>query len=158
MSGLDSPSETLDWEPKLASYLAERGLRITRQRKVIADAFFETAGHPTMEELLAKVRETDKNVGQATVYRTLRLLVEAGLAEQSNFGDGTARYEPVSSDHHDHLVCRDCGRIVEFYNDTIERLQDEIAKAHSFAVEHHEMVIYARCTQTACPHKAAAKS
>ena len=142
------------WETKLAEYLARSGLRVTRQRRAIAEAFFSHAGHPNIDELYTSIRAQHPHIGQATVYRTLKLLVESGLAEPSRFGDGTTRYEAAETgDHHDHLVCVDCGHIVEFRNDEIERLQDDIASAHRFRVTDHKMIIYGVCTDTSCPRR-----
>ncbi|MBL8788644.1 MAG: transcriptional repressor [Deltaproteobacteria bacterium] len=142
------------WEAKLAEYLARTGLRVTRQRRAIAEAFFTHSGHPNIDELYTSIRAQHPHIGQATVYRTLKLLVESGLAEPSRFGDGTTRYEAADADeHHDHLVCVDCSHIVEFRNDEIERLQEEIAAAHRFRVTDHKMVIYGVCTDAQCPRR-----
>jgi Fur family ferric uptake transcriptional regulator len=130
---------------------------VTRQRRAIAEAFFSHEGHPNIDELYHSIRAQHPHIGQATVYRTLKLLVDSGLAEPSRFGDGTTRYEAArAGDHHDHLICVDCGHIVEFRNDEIERLQDEIALRHHFAVTDHKMVIYGTCTDKACPRRGAA--
>jgi len=142
------------WESKLRDYLARAGLRVTNQRRVIARTFFESPGHPNIDELYTRIRAEHPRIGQATVYRTLKLLVESGLAEQSRFGDGTTRYEAHHvDDHHDHLICVDCGYILEFRNDEIERLQDQIAAEHDFGVKDHKMVIYASCKLAPCPRK-----
>jgi len=145
---MDDPREA--WEERLEQYLHGRGLRLTRQRIVIAQAFFAHEGHPNIDELCARVRGDDPTIGQATVYRTLKLLVESGLANQSRLGDGPARYESAGDDHHDHIICTNCGRIVEFRNDTIERLQEKIAREHGFQMSDHEMVIYGRCSPPGC--------
>jgi Fur family ferric uptake transcriptional regulator len=147
----ESPQE---WEAALAAYLARSGLRVTRQRRVIAEAFFAHQGHPNIDELYASIRKRHPHIGQATVYRTLKLLVDSGLAEPRGFGDGTTRYEAAhEGEHHDHLICTDCGHIVEFHNDVIERLQVEIAERHKFAVTDHKMVIYGSCTDAKCPRR-----
>lgn len=143
------------WETKLAAYLARTGLRVTQQRRVIAKAFFESEGHPNIDELYTRIREGHPYIGQATVYRTLKLLVESGLAEPTRFGDGTTRYEAADSeDHHDHLVCTICGHIVEFRDDEIERLQEVIAKTHRFRMTDHKMVIYGECKDETCMRRA----
>lgn len=145
---------TQGWETKLADYLARSGLRVTRQRHVIAKAFFEYPGHPNIDELYTRIRERHPNIGQATVYRTLKLLVDSGLAEPSRFGDGTTRYEAADEhDHHDHLICVTCGHIIEFRNDEIERLQEVIAQNHRFRMTDHRMVIYGECLDAACPRR-----
>ena len=147
-------AETPEWEEHLRSYLARAGLRVTEQRRTIARVFFEHPGHPNIDELYTKIRARFPSIGQATVYRTLKLLVESGLASPSRFGDGTTRYEAAhDGEHHDHLVCITCGAIIEFRNDEIERLQEEIAAQHRFRVTDHRMVIYGACQDTACTRK-----
>jgi Fur family ferric uptake transcriptional regulator len=142
------------WEARLAAYLAQSGLRVTQQRRAIAEVFFDFPGHPNIDELYTRVRALHPNIGQATVYRTLKLLVDSGLAEPSRFGDGTTRYEAADEDaHHDHLICTECGHIVEFRNDEIERHQEEIARALNFRMTDHRMVIYGSCLDTACPRR-----
>ena len=130
----------------LERFLAERGLKSTRQRNVIVETFFGIEGHISVEELLAKVREEDPRISQATVYRTMKLLTESGLAHARQFGEGQTRFEPAEGrDHHDHLICTSCGAIVEFENERIERLQHEEARRHGFAVHHHKMELYGLC-------------
>ena len=140
-------------EARLREYLSRRGLKATRQRDLIARVFFESNTHLTADELLARVRRHDPRVSQATVYRTMRLLKESGLAEERHFGDGQARYEPADAggEHHDHLICTECGHIVEFVDDRIEALQDRVAAAHGFVVTDHRMELYGLCP--ACQNK-----
>ncbi len=139
-------TRTVEWEDRLKAYLTEHGLRLTRQRRVIAEAFFEGEGHPDIEELYERVRAIDRGVGQATVYRTLKLLVESGLANRSRFGGAASRYEvSEEGEHHDHLVCTRCGRLIEFHNETIEALQEKIAREHGFEIQDHKMEIYGLC-------------
>lgn len=132
----------------LRGYITAHGLKFSRQREVIADVFFRTGGHLTVDELLQSVRQVDPRVSQATVYRTMKLLTECGLAEERRFNDGFTRYELAdeADQHHDHLICTRCHRIVEFYNDEIEALQDRVASAHGFEVTHHKMELYGLCT------------
>jgi len=131
---------------RLAGFLSGRGLRLTGQRRVIADMFFRSEGHFSAEEIVRLVREANPRIGPATVYRTLKLLREAGLATGMNSGDGLARYEsPFRRSHHDHLVCRRCGRIVEFENDQIEDLQQRVAERHGFVVTDHRLELYGIC-------------
>ena len=131
----------------LHAYLTEQGLKSTRQRDLIVDVFFATEEHLRVDELLDRVRAIDPKVSQATVYRTMRLLKESGLALERRFDDGQARYEPSVDDeeHHDHLICVECQRIVEFVDDRIETLQEEVAQAHGFSVLSHKMELYGRC-------------
>jgi Fur family ferric uptake transcriptional regulator len=131
----------------LRAYVAKQGLKFTRQREMIAEAFFKSKGHLSVEELLQIVREIDPQVSLATVYRTMKLLTECGLAAAHHFGDGFTRYEVADSEdeHHDHLICTSCGKIVEFYNEDIEALQNQIAASYSFNVRHHKMELYGLC-------------
>lgn len=142
-------TDTTKEEPleTLKDYVAKNGLKFTRQRELIAEVFFKSAGHLKVEDLLERVREQDPQVSLATVYRTMKLLTECGLAEPHRFHDGHTRYEPSESDeeHHDHLICTECGRIVEFYNSDIERLQEQIAASFGFEVLHHRMELYGTC-------------
>jgi Fur family ferric uptake transcriptional regulator len=127
------------------AYLADKRLNTTAQREAIVDQFFRVTEHISIEELLAKVRRKHPKVGYATVYRTLKLLVDAALASERQFGDGQARYE-VAGQHHDHLICAKCGLILEFEDDEIERLQERIAqRLGGFAVVAHRHELYALC-------------
>lgn len=132
----------------LRAYITEHGLKSSRQREIIAEVFFAAGGHLKVDELLERVRAVDPKIGQATVYRTMKLLTKCGLAQPRHFGDGHTRYEPIGPDeeeHHDHLICESCGRIVEFMDERIERLQEEVAAAHGFTVTHHKMELYGLC-------------
>lgn len=147
------------WENRLRDYLARAGLRVTHQRRAIARAFFESEGHPNIDELYTRIRAQHPRIGQATVYRTLKLLVESGLAEQSRFGDGSTRYEAHhAGEHHDHLICLDCGYVLEFHNEQLEELQDQIAAEHDFDVTEHKLVLYANCKRTPCPRRDEARA
>ena len=127
------------------AYLAAHRLNTTTQREAIVDQFLKTQEHVSIEELLAKVRKRHAKVGYATVYRTLKLLVDSGLAIERHFGDGQSRYEVVG-DHHDHLICAACGLILEFEDDEIERLQEKIAqRLGGFTVVRHRHELYALC-------------
>lgn len=131
---------------KFEEYLTKQNLRLTGQRQLIVDAFLKHKGHISSEELYRKVQETTPDIGFTTVYRTLKLLSEAGLAASKNFGDGYARFESTSQqEHHDHLICTKCGKIVEFINDQIETLQERIAERHGFTVTDHTLDIYGVC-------------
>ena len=130
----------------LDKYMAERGLKSTRQRALIVDTFFQAGGHVSVEDVWSRVRKLDARVSVATVYRTMKLLAESGLAHARNFGDGQTRYEAaVGRHHHDHLICTRCGTIVEFENDRIEALQDKVARKHGFRVTSHKMELYGLC-------------
>jgi Fur family ferric uptake transcriptional regulator len=130
----------------LGQYIAEKGLKHSRQRDRIVETFFAMGGHVSVEELVARVRRIDPRISVATVYRTMKLLAESGLAVARQFGGGQARYEAASGKpHHDHLICTRCGEIVEFANARIESLQENIAKRHGFEVESHKLELYGRC-------------
>ena len=137
------------WQTSLEQYVRSRGLRLTRQRMLITETFFKRGGHTTVDDLYQRMLKIQPGIGYATVYRTLKLLVECGIAESMQFGEDSTRYEPAS-DHHDHLICTVCGKIVEFENDTIEEIQEEIAKEHGFTLTHHNMELYGRCSSPAC--------
>lgn len=126
--------------------LRERSLKSTSQRDDIARVFFANNRHISVEELYHEVKQVNPRVGYATVYRTVRLLRECGLAAERHFHDGEARFENVEHEHHhDHLICERCGRIVEFANDTIERLQEQVAQKLGFVITRHKMELYGVC-------------
>lgn len=138
--------ERIGLDQRLARYMAQRGLKSTRQRSLIIDTFLDSPGHLSVEDLWAKVREQEPRVSVATVYRTMKLLSDSGLAHARNFGDGQTRYEAaIGKHHHDHLICTGCGAIVEFENDRIEALQDAVARKHGFRVTSHKMELYGLC-------------
>jgi Fur family ferric uptake transcriptional regulator len=134
---------------ELQAYMAKKGLRSTSQRRLVTDVFFRTGGHMSIEDLLAKVRQQDSRVGYATVYRTLRLLAECELANVRHFGDGVTRYEVADEGehHHDHLICTDCKRIVEFEDEAIEVLQDRVAERYGFSLRSHKHELYGVCPE-----------
>ena len=155
------PRSVRDLKQRWAAFTTAQGLKATRQRDLIVDEFLRSRGHVSIEELLARVRRQHPRIGYVTVYRTLRLLQAADLAVPRQFGDGQTRFEVADQArraHHDHLICTDCGLIVEFAEPEIERLQDEVARRLGFAVESHKLELYARCPRVArrcdetCPH------
>jgi Fur family ferric uptake transcriptional regulator len=138
----------------LHEHMAKRRLRSTDQRKLIVETFFLSPNHVSIEELLSQVREQDPRVGYATVYRTLKLLTECGVAFERKFGDGLTRYELADeASHHDHLICLECGKIIEFEEPKIEELQERIAARHGFLVKSHKHELYGTCPE--CQAKAA---
>lgn len=133
-------------------FLVGQGLRLTGRRRLIADTFFRSRGHLSADEIYLEARKSDPRLGPATVYRTLKLLRHAGLAAGMTAGDGLARYEPTSRrGHHDHLICRGCGRIVEFENDQIEALQEKVARRHGFTATDHRLELYGLCSDCRLP-------
>lgn len=128
------------------AYAAKQGLRSTRQRDVILDVFLATRQHLSVEELYLKVKASHPGIGFATVYRTMKLLAEAGIARELTLKNGQARYEhQLAGEHHDHLICTGCGAIVEFEDETIEALQREIAERHGFTITTHRMDLFGLC-------------
>jgi Fur family ferric uptake transcriptional regulator len=129
--------------------LRERGLKSTSQRDDIARIFFGAEGHLSIEELYRAVKRVNPRVGYATVYRTLKLLKECGLAAERHFDDGQARFEAVEQEAqpHDHIICERCGKIVEFASKELERLQDRIGRFLGFVVSRHRMELYGICTE-----------
>lgn len=146
---MSQPESSEDRAPLdvLRTYVADNGLKFTRQRELIAEVFFGAGGHLTVEDLLERVREQDPHVSLATVYRTMKLLTECGLADAHRFGDRQVLYEPSEGDdeHHDHLICTECGNIVEFFNSKLEQLQESIASEHGFDLTAHRMELYGTC-------------
>ncbi len=144
---MESPPDIL--RSVLGSVRAEarrRGVRWTAQRQVVLETFLASGEHITVEELHRRVRDIDRSVSAATVYRTVNMLVEIGVAHKRHFGGGSASFESaVNKDHHDHLVCLACGAIQEFHHDRIETLQDEVANSYGFHMSHHRMELYGVC-------------
>jgi Fur family ferric uptake transcriptional regulator len=138
----------------LGEFIHRRGLKHSRQRDAIAQAFFELGGHVPVDAVVARVREQDPRVSVATVYRTMKLLAECGLAVARQFGDGQTRYEPASRRHgeaHDHLICTSCGAIVEFESERISELQLKVARRHGFEIERRRVELYGRCADCRRP-------
>ncbi|MDR1946893.1 MAG: transcriptional repressor [Desulfovibrio sp.] len=135
---------------RFAGYITENGLKNTPQRRRIAEIFFRSGKHLSTEELYDMVRGPEYGIGQATVYRTLKLLCRAGLAREHHFGDLTARYEALDETaHHDHLICTGCGKNVEIVDEEIERQQELVAARNEFLLTSHRMVLYGLCRECA---------
>lgn len=129
-------------------FLAEQNLRMTSQRELILKTFCRQKKHVTAEQLYEVLKKSDRSIGHATVYRTLKLLTGAGIARELNFGEGSVRYEPDMDDtHHDHLVCVKCGENVEFFDEEIETLQQKIADKHGYVLQDHAMNLYGICSK-----------
>ena len=137
----------LEKKKTFSNFAASKGLRSTRQRDIILDIFLSTHQHISVEELYLKIKSSNPSIGHATVYRTLKLFTEAGLAREILLHDGQTRYEhAVAGEHHDHLVCTSCNSIIEFEDETIEKLQNDIALRHGFLIRSHKLEIYGLCT------------
>ena len=122
----------------LESYISQHNLKVTRQRRAVLKAFLECDDHVSAEELYRAVSQIEPKIGLATVYRTLALLTESGLAAELDFGDGQKRYEQnFASKHHDHMICIETGKIIEFVDSRIEDIQDEIAEKYGYKIIKH---------------------
>jgi Fur family transcriptional regulator, ferric uptake regulator len=150
----------MDPREHFRQFIKTKGLKITQQRDAIVETFFSVDTHASVEELYAEIKKTHPGIGFATVYRTLKLLKESGLAREWNFGDGHARYEHVldMDEHHDHMICISCGAIQEFENDRIERMQEQVATEHGFTVTHHTMELYGHCRACSAARAAAPRA
>ena len=138
--------------------MVKRGLRSTDQRRLIVETFFRAPNHISIEELLAQVRKEDGRVGYATVYRTLKLLTECGVAFERKFGDGLTRYELADdASHHDHLICVECTKIIEFEEPKIEELQEKVASRHGFLLQSHKHEMYGVCAECQASARAASR-
>ncbi|MEM9331490.1 MAG: Fur family transcriptional regulator [Pseudomonadota bacterium] len=120
----------------------QKGLRMTGQRRVIAQVLENATDHPDVEDLYRRASRMDSNISIATVYRTVKLLEETGIIERHEFRDGRARYEIVPEDHHDHLIDLKSGTVIEFANAEIEALQERIAREHGFKLVDHRLELY----------------
>jgi Fur family ferric uptake transcriptional regulator len=134
---------------RFLDFLAQKKLRLTAPRRAIIEAVFGTQKHFTAEELLAWAQQRDKSVSRATVYRTLPLLTESGLVREMDFGGDHKFYDPNYAEHphHNHIICQDCGKIVEFESRQIERLENEISRRLGFSVKAHRLQITATCEE-----------
>ena len=126
----------------------ERGLRMTDQRRIIAQVLSEATDHPDAEEVYTRASEKDPKISLATVYRTVRLFDEAGIIETHDFRDGRARYELAEGEHHDHLIDVQTGDVIEFVNEEIEALQEKIASELGYELVDHRMELYGRKKKT----------
>lgn len=131
----------------LEAALQRKGLKRSNIRFAILEAFVACDGHVSAEELTRRVRDQLPQVSLPTVYRTLNVLVSSGLAAARAFGDGHTRFEPSGSIHHDHLICTRCKRVVEFEDEEIERVQDELARRLGFEISSHTLELYGACTE-----------
>jgi len=144
---------------RFLEFLQQKDLRLTAQRLAIMETVFNTEEHFTADQLLEWARKRDKSVSRATVYRTLPLLTESGLVREMDFGKDFKYYDPNYANHpnHNHLICQDCDKIVEFESDQIDQLEDEISQNLGFTVESQKLQITGSCEQLkrlgACKNK-----
>jgi Fur family ferric uptake transcriptional regulator len=141
---------------RLREHVAKNKLKTSTRRELILDTLADVKRHVTADELLREVRERDPRIGAATVYRTLRVFQEGGIVAERRFEGGATRFELVSDEHHDHLICTACNLIVEFEDEAIERDQRRVAAAHGFSLREHRHELYGLCP--ACQKRAARRA
>ena len=129
-------------EQHLEKLCAESGMRMTEQRRIIARIINDATDHPDVEEIYNRAVKFDKKISVSTVYRTVRVLEEAGVLAKHDFRDGRARYEQKGDDHHDHLICIKSGKVIEFFNDELEKLQEQIANEYGYKLVDHRLELY----------------
>jgi Fur family ferric uptake transcriptional regulator len=140
-------------------HLKRERLKRTAQRDLILEVFLETEGHVSSEELYALVKSRDPTVGFTTVYRTLKILKDCGLAGELESYDGRTLYEHhYKHSHHDHLICTQCGALIEFFSEEIERMQDEIVRRYRFKPLHHSHRIFGICAKCQKAQRAGASA
>ncbi len=128
-------------------FLREEGLQLTPQREIILSEFLKAKEHLSVEELYDRIKKKHKTIGQVTVFRTLKLLVAARIAVPVSFGDKTVRYEPrYGVEHHDHLICEQCGKVIEVLDAKLEKIQDRLCDRHSFVPSRHRLEIFGTCS------------
>lgn len=130
-------------QSSLVDLCTDRGMRLTGQRRVIAQVLDDSNDHPDVEELYARAQKIDDNISLATVYRTVKLFEDAGIIEKHDFGDGRARYETLPEEHHDHLIDVKSGNVIEFHDQRIEELQEAIARELGYKIVDHRLELYA---------------
>ena len=140
---------------KLDAYLRQNGLKLTKQRQLILDKFVSFDRHVTPDEMLALLKSDMPNLGLATLYRTMKLFVKAGIAHERRFADGLMRYEyAIEGEHHDHIICTKCGLIIEFEDDIIEDRQRFVCLRHGISIKSHRLDIYGTCIdEEACQRR-----
>ncbi len=131
-----------------SEYLNDKGIRLSEQREHIADIFLKTEKHLTTADLYELVRKKHQNIGYSTVYRTLKLISGADLAEEVDFGDGVVRFEhKYGHKHHDHLICLECGSFIEAVKPEIEKLQEKLSREYDFTPTSHKLEIFGICKE-----------
>ena len=133
-------------EERLTEYLKKNKLKVTKQRLAILDVFMSMEHHVSLDELYSSISRLHPNIGLATIYRTMKLFVDADIAHDRRFDDGLTRYELVDDEHHDHLICTRCGHIFEFEDEIIEMRQEMIAQQYGLKIQSHKLEIYGECT------------
>ena len=128
---------------KLEEYCKDNNIKITEQRRIIAEAIAESDDHPDVDQVFLRAKKYDNKISIATTYRTMKLLEEASIIEKHDFGNGKSRYELVSDDHHDHLIDIHTGEIIEFHDESLENLKSKIAEELGYKLVDHRLELYA---------------
>jgi Fur family transcriptional regulator, ferric uptake regulator len=132
----------------LDDYLRSIGHFLTYPRKIILETFLQVGGHVSVKDLCKEIKKKDSQISPATVYRTMKLLVESGIASENEFADDKKLFEKIyGKEHHDHMFCTNCKKVSEFHNKTIEKLQKEVAHEHSFVITRHRMTLFGLCNE-----------
>jgi Fur family ferric uptake transcriptional regulator len=129
-------------ETRLERLCIDKGMKMTEQRRIIARVLSASEDHPDVEEVYRRASMQDSKISIATVYRTMRLFEDAGIVERHDFGDGRARYEEATDEHHDHIIDVKSGRVIEFQNEEIERLQERVAREHGLRLVGHRLELF----------------
>jgi len=138
----------LSYEEKFLSCLKEKGLKLTRERRLILNEVYNTNHHFEADDLLVEFRNRGQNISRASIFRTLKLLTECGLIRKVLIGENRSSYEYIYGyQHHDHLICLGCGKIIEFSNSKIEKLQDSVCKEFGFKPTDHTLKILGYCSK-----------
>ncbi|KZL19587.1 Ferric uptake regulation protein [Pseudovibrio axinellae] len=133
---------TAEEKMTLIEMCAHKGMRMTEQRRVIADVIQSAEDHPDVEELYRRASQIDPKISISTVYRTVKLFEDSGIIERHDFRDGRSRYETVSDEHHDHLIDLRSGEVIEFRSEEIEKMQEEVARKLGFKLVDHRLELY----------------
>ncbi len=150
-----SEKNMLTVEEIFAEFLKKKGYRSTPERAMVLNEIYASAGHFDADEIFIRMKQKGSNISRATVYNTLELLVECNLVSQNSFGHKHLHYERIYGyEHHDHIVCEDCGKVFEFANPKIEEQQQAVCAKMGFEIERHTLQIFARCTKPNCENKA----
>jgi Fur family transcriptional regulator, ferric uptake regulator len=132
----------------LDGYLRSVGQFLTHPRKIILETFLKMDRHVSIKDLCIEVKKTDPQISPATVYRTMKIFIEAGIASENDFSDDRKLFEKThGKEHHDHMFCTKCKRVAEFHNESIEKLQEEVAKEHLFKITNHRMTLFGFCSE-----------
>ena len=141
------PKKFEDYKEKLKEIVKSKGLKYSTQREEILKVLYNSKEHLTSEEIYNKVKKINRNIGLATVYRALAFLEEQGLINSISFGSEGKKYELNRGKHHDHMICINCNKIIEFFDEELEKLQKEIAEKHGFKLITHELNMYGICKE-----------